>query len=302
MKTILIFILCLACQLTLMAQNNTPPGFLWQVNINGSGFSLAGSIHAGKQDQGPLPQAYLDAYDEADYLILELQDDFETLEKMIFKYAEKDSLKEDQYLNNYLSQESMDILEELFEGREEMLLRYYRHEGWLLNMAISGMKSRLIGYDPELAIDKYFHEMATKDQKLILGLDRIETQLRLFEFEAPLVQQVQIIESASRGAAQQARSEKPLFDFYFNQDTESFREAFLSSLNFDNPQVKQMYDLVFTNRNRAWVEKLIELSSSQPGTYFMLVGSGHYFGPGNIRELLEAEGYPVKPYSQRSDF
>ena len=302
MKTILIFILCLACQLTLMAQNNTPPGFLWQVNINGSGFSLAGSIHAGKQDQGPLPQAYLDAYDEADYLILELQDDFETLEKMIFKYAEKDSLKEDQYLNNYLSQESMDILEELFEGREEMLLRYYRHEGWLLNMAISGMKSRLIGYDPELAIDKYFHEMATKDQKLILGLDRIETQLRLFEFEAPLVQQVQIIESASRGAAQQARSEKPLFDFYFNQDTESFREAFLSSLNFDNPQVKQMYDLVFTNRNRAWVEKLIELSSSQPGTYFMLVGSGHYFGPGNVRELLEAEGYPVKPYSQRSDF
>lgn len=299
MKAIVLSILFMVCQQTMMAQTDTPPGFLWQVNINGSQFSLAGSIHSGKKDHYPLPKAYLNAYKQADYVILELKDDFKTLEEMIFSYAAKDSLKEDQYLDNYLSQESKDLLAFLFKGKEEMLLRYYRHEGWLLNMTILGMKSKLIGYYPEFAVDTYFHELATNDKKTILGLDKIETQLRLFEFHAPLENQVQIINSALNGAEQQARAEQPLFDTYFSQDTETFRETFLAIMNLENPQIKKMYELVFVNRNNAWVQKLIELSGTRPGNYFMLVGCGHYFGPDNIRELLKAEGFTVKPYSER---
>jgi len=294
MKAIVLSILFMVCQQTMMAQTDTPPGFLWQVNINGSQFSLAGSIHSGKKDQYPLPKAYLNAYKQADYVILELKDDFETLEEMIFSYAAKDSLKEDQYLDNYLSQESKDLLAFLFKGKEEMLLRYYRHEGWLLNMTILGMKSKLIGYDPEFAIDKYFHELATNDQKTILGLEQIETQLRLFEFHVPLENQVQIINSTLNLAEQQARAEQPLFDTYFSQDTEAFRKAFLTIMNLDNPQIKTMYESVLVNRNKAWVKKLIELSETRPGNYFMLVGSGHYFGPNNILELLKSKGYTIE--------
>ncbi len=299
MKVIVLSIFFLVGQQIMSAQNNTPPGFLWQVNINGSQVSLAGSIHTGKKGQYPMPRAYLEAYEKADYIILELKDDFKTLQEMIFRYAEKDSLNEDQLLDKFLSQESKDILASLFKGKEEILLRYYRHEAWLLNMGISGMKSKLIGYDPELAVDKYFHELAANDQKTILGLDQIETQLKLFEFEVPIEKQVQIIESALQRAEQQARLEQPLYDTYFSQDTEAFQEAFLATMNLENPQVKTIYERVFISRNKAWVQKLIELSVSQPGKYFMLVGGGHYFGPGNVRELLEAEGYTVKPYSER---
>jgi len=294
MKAIVLSILFMVCQQTMMAQTDTPPGFLWQVNINGSQFSLAGSIHSGKKDQYPLPKAYLNAYKQADYVILELKDDFETLEEMIFSYAAKDSLKEDQYLDNYLSQESKDILALLFKGKEEMLLCYYRHEGWLLNMTIIGKKSKLIGYDPEFAIDKYFHELATNDQKTILGLEQIETQLRLFEFHVPLENQVQIIEAALERAEAQARTEQGFFDAYYCQDTEAFRKAFLTIMNLDNPQIKTMYESVLVNRNKAWVKKLIELSETRPGNYFMLVGSGHYFGPNNILELLKSKGYTIE--------
>ena len=298
MKAIVLSILFMVCQQTMMAQTDTPPGFLWQVNINGSQFSLAGSIHAGKKDHYPLPKAYLNAYKQADYVILELKDDFKKLEKMVFSYAAKDSLKEDQYLDNYLSQESKDLLAFLFKGKEEVLLRYYRHEGWLLNMTILGKKSKLIGYDPEFAIDKYFHELATNDQKTILGLEQIETQLRLFEFHVPLETQVQIINSSLNATEQQARAEQPLFDTYFSQDTEAFRETFLSIMNLENPQIKKMYELTLVDRNKAWVKKLIELSKTSTGNYFMLVGCGHYFGPDNVLELLEEEGYMVKPYSE----
>ena len=282
------------CQQITLAQSETPPGFLWQVNINGSEFSLAGSVHAGKKNLYPLPEAYLNAYREADYVLFELKEDFGTLEENIFRYAAKDSLEEDQDLDNYLSPESKELLSVMFRGKEELLACYYRYEGWLLNMAVSGRRSKLIGYDPGLAVDKYFHDMATEDQKMILGLDQLETQLKLFEFEATREQQVGIIESALKRAKQQALSEQPIFESYYSQDTDAFREAFLGNLDMENPQVRAVYDRVFVSRNKAWVRKLIELSETMPGNYFMLVGCGHYFGPDNVLELLENEGFQVR--------
>ena len=294
MKAIKLSLLLLACQQTLIAQNETPPGFLWQVNINGSEFSLAGSVHVGKKDLYPMPVAYLNAYRQADYVLFELQEDFATLEEMIFKYAAKDSLEEDQYLDNYLSQDSKEILSVMFKGKGDLLARYYRYEGWLLNMAISGWRSKLVGFDPELAVDRYFHDLATQDHKTILGLDHIETQLKLFEFEATREQQVEIIETSLKRAKKQALSEQPIFESYYSQDTDAFREAFLGNMDLENPQIRAMYDRVFVSRNKAWVRELIELSRNMPGNYFMLIGSGHYFGPGNVLQLLEDEGFQVR--------
>lgn len=294
MKAIKLSLLLLACQQTLIAQNETPPGFLWQVNINGSEFSLAGSVHVGKKDLYPMPVAYLNAYRQADYVLFELKEDFATLEEMIFKYAAKDSLEEDQYLDNYLSQDSKEILSVMFKGKGDLLARYYRYEGWLLNMAISGWRSKLVGFDPELAVDRYFHDLATQDHKTILGLDHIETQLKLFEFEATREQQVEIIETSLKRAKKQALSEQPIFESYYSQDTDAFREAFLGNMDLENPQIRAMYDRVFVSRNKAWVRELIELSRNMPGNYFMLIGSGHYFGSGNVLQLLEDEGFQVR--------
>ena len=298
MKTIILSIALLVCQQTIMAQPDTPPGFLWQVNINGSEFYLAGSIHAGKKEHYPMPKAYIDAYKKADNIILELKDDFESIKEQIFNYAEKDRLKEDQSLKNNLSPESIEILATLFEGNEETLQRYYSYEGWLLNMSVMGMTPRLIGFDPELAVDKYFHDLATNDKKIIHGLDKIESQISLFEFEAPFEAQIQIIEAGLKTSEMKARSERPLFEAYYSQDTDAFRDVFLASMNFENPQVKAMYESVFVSRNKNWIQQLIALSKTQPGNYFMLVGCGHYFGPDNVLELLEQEGFLVKQCSE----
>ena len=291
MKRIVLFIAFLVCQQILIAQSDSPPAFLWQVNINGSEFTLAGSIHAAKKENYPLPNAYIEAYKEADFIIFEIKEDFESIQEQIFAYAEKDKLMEDQFLNNYLSPESMEILALLYKGNEETLHRQYEYEGWLLNMTVMGMTPKMIGFDPELAIDKYFHDLATSDQKPILGLDQIETQIQLFEFEAPLETQINILERGLKTVEMRARSEQPLFDAYFSQNRDAFEKAFLTPMDFENPQVKAMYDRVFASRNKAWVQKIIELANKEQGKYFMLVGCGHYFGPENILELLKKEGF-----------
>ena len=299
MKAILLSILFLLCQEHIWSQSKAPEMFLWQATVNGSEFDLAGSVHAGKRENFPLPDAYMSAYNQADGVILEVGDKTGTLQKMIFSYAKKDNLDEEQYLDKYLSNESKDILSELFRGKEDVLTRYYHYNGWLLNMAVSGRRSVLPGYDPEFSVDMYFHDLAVKDNKNIIGLDQIETQLKLFEFDVPLEAQVRILESVIQGAEKQALTEQSLFDNYYNNNLEGFREAFLTSMNLENPQRRKIYDVVFAGRNRSWVEKLIELSKNQPGTYFMLVGSGHFFGPDNVLELLEDKGYSAKPFMER---
>lgn len=297
MKTILLFLVFLLCQDPVWSQGKDPEMFLWQVRINGSVFNLAGSVHTGKKEYFPRPDSYMQAYNEAETIIFELELKADSLRKMIFNYAKKDSLDEEHYLDKHLSNKSKDILSILFEGHEELLNRYYHYEGWLLNMAVAGRRSVLLGFDPEFSVDSYFYDLAVKDRKKIIGLEKIETQLQLFDFDVTFETQVNILESVIQGAEQQAlASEQPLFDNYYIHNPEGFKEAFLTSMNLENPQRKAIYERVFTSRNRSWVETLIELADKQPGTYFMLAGSGHFFGPDNVLLLLENEGYTVIPY------
>ena len=265
---------------------------IWKAEINESTFYLAGSIHTAKEAYYPLPDIYTDYYKKADKVILELEKDFEGIEDDILRYAQKDTLPEEDYLNKHLKPESIDKLRQIF--KEEELDKYYKYEGWLLNMAISGAKTKLVGFDPLLAIDKHFHELASKDNKEIIGLDNITTQIELFEFDAPVLMQVQVLENSINNMEEQAEKELPLLEAFFSENLTLFEEEFLKEMDFDNPQVKQAYDMVFTNRNTNWVEQFEKISVDNPATYFVLVGAGHYFGPNNIRELLSQKGYNVE--------
>lgn len=295
MKEIILSIILLLCINILKAQNESNEYFLWEVKINDTEFTLAGSVHTGKPELLPLPDAYIDAYQKADKVVFELESNGEELVNKIFSYAKKDSLDESQFLNLFLSDDSKEILKVLFEGKETMLNRYYQYEGWMLNMAVAGRRSILLGYDPELSVDKFFYDLAVNDGKPIIGLDKIETQLQLLDFDVPLETQIKILESGIQRAEHQALADKALYDCFYKNKQKKFEEAFLASMDMSNPQIKAMYTRIFINRNKAWVDKMIRLSEKQTGKYFMLVGSGHYFGPGNVRELLEEKGYEVSP-------
>jgi len=277
-----------------IAVSNDEPSdcFTWKVKIKESVFYLAGSIHAASEGNYPLPETYLKCYIKADRVILELEDDFETLDNKIFLYAEKDKLPDGLNLGDSLNSESIYKLREIIGN--DKLDKYLGYEAWLLNMVIAGNKYKLCGYDPKLAVDKYFHDMAAKDKKEIMGLDEIQTQLALFDFDLPFKIQIQILEKAVSEMAMKAKGEEELFKAYFENDLVKFEKEFLKPYDFENPQIKKMYDIVFTKRNTSWVEKLIELSKGNPGSYFVLVGSGHYFGPNNILELLESKGYTIE--------
>ena len=91
-----------------------------------------------------------------------------------------------------------------------------------------------------------------------------------------------------------ASNEAPLYEAYFKNDLTLFEAEFLKAYDFNKPQMVKIYDLVFSDRNAKWIEKFEQISIENPGSYFVMVGSGHFFGPNNIRELLEDKGYTVE--------
>lgn len=266
--------------------------FLWKVEIKESTFYLVGSLHAANDSNFPLPDKYERIYRKTDKTIFEMNDNFESIESKLFIYGKDSRLPDGQFLDKHLGKESLEKLQMFFD--EDMLKKYYEHEAWLLNMAIAGQKSKLIGYDPKLAIDKYFYEKALADNKETIGLDSLQTQLQLFEFHVPLEMQVKVLENAISNMETTAKKEQLLYKAYFENNLEEFEAAFLGQYDFNNPKMKQVYDLVFTRRNTNWVTRFEQLSLENPAKYFVVVGAGHFFGPHNIKELLEKKGYLVK--------
>jgi len=277
-----------------IAKSNEEPSdcFIWKVDINKSTFYLAGSIHAASEDNYPLPKIYLKSYKKAEKVIFELKDDFKMLKSKVFKYAEKDKLADGLNLGDSLKPDDIQKLKEIFD--DDDLEKYFGYEAWLLNMTISGYKSKLLGYDPMLSIDKYFHDLAANDKKEIIGLDEIETQLALFDFEVPFKLQIKILEKAIFDMSMRAEAEKGLYQAYFSNNLIDFEKEFLKPYDFDKPQIKKMYDKVFTERNTNWVKSFEEMAEGSPNTYFVLVGSGHYFGPNSVLELLRNKGYTIE--------
>lgn len=271
---------------------DTSPGFIWKTTINQGTFYLVGSVHAGKEEYYPLPDQYLDCYANADIMIMELEDDFATLEEKMLDYAEKDRLSEDKYFRYHLDSTTIKSILSVMD-REEFQ-KYDRYKGWLLNMILSSTKHRLYGFHGDHGIDVYFRNMAREDDKQVIGLDRFEDQFALFEFDAPHEAQIQVIQRAAGSLQMQATAELPLLEAYYSYDPDRFEKVFNTIYDFTNPALKNVYEQVFTARNKKWVNHFEEIARHERKTYMVLVGAGHFFGPDNVRDLLKSRGYQVE--------
>ena len=55
----------------------------------------------------------------------------------------------------------------------------------------------------------------------------------------------------------------------------------------------EMYDVLLTNRNKAWVSEIERVLAEETGTVFVAVGAGHLSGRTSVTTLLEAAGHTV---------
>ncbi len=272
-------------------KHNVSSPFIWKTTINETDFYLVGSFHMGKKISYPLPEQYLRCYEESNIIVMELEDDSGSLEQGLLEYAKKDRLPEGMHLKNYLSASAIKKIHKV-TGRTNFR-KYGRYEPWLLKMILEGNQLKLYGFEYRFGIDAFFQKRAFADKKPVMGLERLEDQLRIFDqdlsFEDQLIMLDQYIYFMEKHAAEEAVTASA----YFAGDADLFEKSLLSGYDPDNPDKIKNYELLFAERNRKWVEKLEQISEKGKGTCMVIAGAGHFFGPENIRLLLEGRGHRV---------
>lgn len=268
--------------------------FLWEVRSKTATVYLLGSIHFAKENLYPMSPVIQDAFSRSSVLILEvnLQDvDPSEVQK---QFLQKGMYSEGKSLSTSLSEKTMQLLTPFLEKREVQFQRIQMMKPWLLSTTLAVMEIQRLGFDPNLGIDQYFLNLAAQQNKLIQGLETLESQVQLLSgFPEDL--QEKILVYTIRDIDKMAGDMKRIIDAWSRGDTGG-----MEKIIFDPQEMKgdlaPVYDKMFFERNSSMARKITGFLSTGE-TYFVVVGAGHLVGDRGIVDLLRKDqtvGYKIR--------
>lgn len=263
--------------------------FLWKIESDEGRVYMLGSIHLLKQEVYPLNQKIEDAFLASDTLVVEAdinQADLLTQAPILEKamYLEGDSLE------RHLSEGTYQYINQKFQGIGFDINLFGQFKPWFLAMQITVINLMQLGYDPSYGIDMYFLNKAGQSKK-IEELESIEYQINLLDSMSDKNQEFFLLSSTKDLDRLQEE-----MDIYINAwltgDAVTL-ERFLFRTLIEHPEMSEMYEILFFERNRRMASKIEQLLKAG-GNYFVVVGAGHLVGEDGIIKLLERKGFSVQ--------
>lgn len=266
---------------------NSLPAY-WQLNHkNGTTLTVLGSIHLGHDGLYPLPGPLMQAFQQANQLIVEV-DTTAISAKDKTQAANIIRLPIGQRLPDVLSNQDWQALQQAANDLRVDLTHYYGFQPWFVMLNLMQSIFAKQGYLAEKGIDEYFISLANEQSMPILQFETLPQQMRLLQ------------EVAALSTAPMSESLKQLDQIteITQQSLQAWQRGDLDKLAQllltldDMPPGSPSYQLMLTNRNQAWAEAITQLPSNQH--YFIVVGALHLTGPDSMIRLLSKVGYQVK--------
>lgn len=283
-------------------------GLAWKVENNGNTVYFLGSIHIGENIAYPINGRIMDAFNESNTLLVEanLFDQTGGLEYFIDKATYQDGTT----LKDNLDEETYDkVLKVLakFGISEETFAQY---KIWSLAnnlnvLSISNSESLEQGAQKaNLGIDIYFLSNAILQQKPIVELEGIKYQADLFDGLSKNLQLAYlngILDSILEPKTNETSDSNKLLIEWLNQwikgDVEGFKKSYSTSVEESNEEQTEFSNMLFGKRDKDMADKIIEiLESEEKGTYFVVVGAGHFVLEDSIIYHLTEKGYNVEVF------
>jgi uncharacterized protein YbaP (TraB family) len=132
-----------------------------------------------------------------------------------------------------------------------------------------------------------FVKMATEQKKELLGLEKVEDQLAVFD-AIPDSLEIRSIMNMVNDFDAQKKEFNRMSTIYKSQDLEA-----LYQLIAESPEMMGSQELLLDRRNRNWIP-VMDSAMKKTSTFFA-VGAGHLGGNQGVLELLRKQGYSVKP-------
>lgn len=275
-------------------------GVAWVVEDEDTKVYLLGSIHLGTPDLYPFNQKLLNAFEESDALLVEANIlDVEALDY----YAEKAMYTDGKTVKDAVSAETFAKLEKVAKTYGLSMDQLMNQKPWLLSSSLSmlGMDDSF-GITPEEmsmhGIDMYFLLDAMMKGKPVIELEGTRTQVDMFDAISPEGQEQMLLDTLNAILEPAAESENDVMLDWFENWKKGDIEKFAASLQAVEGDTSEFNTMLFGKRDANMAEKIANLIEEEEGTYFVVVGAGHYLVDKNIRYHLEQDGYTVEPFYQ----
>lgn len=244
---------------------------------------LFGTMHMLCQEDFELPAAVMQAFQETQQLIVEVDLTSQQQQMQLQKQIQQ---QPSDYLKQALTPEQYGQLSSAFQTQLNYPLTSVES---MRPFVLSAMllQSYLNCNEQPLSLDELFMDAALAKSKSIIGLETITKQLSLFD-QIPLPDQVAELLDLALKQAESKQEIQALTTTYLTADGEQIYELIKKQEDFKNYQ-----SLILDDRNLDWLKLLPQLVNSNPS--FIAVGAGHLAGPKGLVNLLRTEGFIVTP-------
>jgi len=289
-KTLSVFLnlLLLGLSLSPRAHAENDRAFFWQVTSTQATVYLMGSIHFADKSFYPLRPEIEAAFKRSDALVVELdigKKDDAVYERLL---SQRGIYKGERTIKDALSEDTWLQLRQRLRYLEVPYDSVKNYKPGVLVLTLSSVQVMRMGFSPERGIDIYF--LSKAGHKKIIELETLEQQLNLFldipDGDLLLKESLYSLDDAEVEMAEMIR-------YWKAGDEKRMSKLLLEDALNDYPAFAEIYDSLFYDRNKRMTAK-IDAMLKQPGTYFVVVGSGHLIGEKGIVNALRKNGYDVK--------
>jgi uncharacterized protein len=257
---------------------------LWELHGKHNTVYLLGSIHVLRLKDYPLAPVMLEAYGNAQSVLMEVNLEEISSAQVQAKMLASAILPEGKTLPDVLGRQRYGRADALAHEVGIQLSLFDQFAPWFAAEAISQLQLTQLGFQPEAGVEMYFMERARNDGKSVAGLETVHDQISLFQ-NMPLDTQAEYLVSSLEQAHDLPTEVDSMVHAWQHGDTQWFANQLQSELGQD----PRLYQSILGARNRKWVPK-IEALLNDDKNYLVIVGTGHLVGRGSVIDLLKKDG------------
>jgi len=266
------------------ARADTALHSLWELHGKHNTVYLLGSIHVLRTSDYPLARVVLDAYRNANSLLMEVNLDEIDSSELQSEMLTSAMLPGGKSLPQIMGQSRYARAQNLAREVGLELSTFDQFAPWFAAEAISQVQLSQLGFDPQAGVEMYFLQRARTDGKAVAGLETVHDQIALFE-SLSMDAQAEYLVSSLEQAHDLPKQVDEMVHAWQRGDTSWFETEMKSELGRD----PALYQTLLIARNRKWIARIEALLGTDQN-YLVIVGTGHLVGRDSVIDLLKRDG------------
>lgn len=265
---------------------------------------LFGSMHMVNFDEFDMPKYVMDAYNESDYLAVEVDvnkymEDQEKIQElaMDMMYIDGTTIKD------HVDSEFYNKLINFLKEKKLYSEVYESFKPYGIESLITSQMTKDAGLNENDGIDAYMLDLAKKEKKEILEVETFDFQMNLLAKAPDKYYEISILESIDE-YEEGVKSLKDLYSAWKKGDVEALKklgvdteitEEDIAKYKLTKEDIKMLEDYnnaMLKDRNVGMKNKFNEYFNGNKKVFYM-VGAAHLVGDDGLATLLEKEGYKV---------